>query len=273
MKNIGKPSAIFRRKKMLEPDFSATRRPARPLIFGPFVFRDKLTWKTEYVTLLSPSRCSRRYPLRCVSSTRVPQSPCRLPPAGYTTNFVTLSRMEFKFVIRSGDLPRKNLNINSRGICVAALSVDISANTPPLRHYPFKCNIGKAFRDEGDYELSQPLKPQNRPPRKAKVTIISSDNSSSHLLLIRTSHSPNAFILFYDAILSSPCAISYQRSRGSWLRKLIERIYPSVSQTRVTSFLRSSSRDIDLLFALYLRAEKQIEFLKTMSLSANDCLV
>lgn len=68
-------------------------------------------------------------------------------------------KWNLNFVIGRGDLSEKNLNINSRGICVALRPVGISRSTPPSHHYPFKCNIGKAFRDEGDYELSQPLKP------------------------------------------------------------------------------------------------------------------
>lgn len=67
------------------------------------------------------------------------------------------------FVIRRGNLPGKNLNINSREIYVSPFAlVDISRESTPLslrRHYLFKCNIGKAFRDEDDYALSQPLKP------------------------------------------------------------------------------------------------------------------
>lgn len=121
------------------------------------------------------------------NNTRVPQSLCRLPSTNYT-NFVTLSQMEFKFRYRPRrSRPGGNLNINSRGICVALRPVGISRSTPPSHHYPFKCNIGKAFRDEGDYELSQPLKPVESPVSESK----SNDSIVAYLI-----HHPTCYLSY-----------------------------------------------------------------------------
>lgn len=99
--------------------------------------------------------------VRCASSTCNFNLGVDFPQGVIRISLYFLER-NLNFIIRRGNLPEKNLNINSRGIYVSPFAlVDISRESTPLslRYYLFKCNIGKAFRDEGDYALSQPLKP------------------------------------------------------------------------------------------------------------------
>lgn len=102
--------------------------------------------------------------VRCDTSTCTSISLSTSPDELYEFRYV-FSERNLNFVIRRGDLSEKNLNINSRGVYVSPFALaDISRRAYSSlsllsRHYLFKCNIGKAFRDEGDYALSQPLKP------------------------------------------------------------------------------------------------------------------